>query len=269
VLHFLTVSGMTKGKYKRKKQKAQQQAQERAAAAIVVEQKKMPENEAKPAAESAKKPSHNKNPSHWQRFKEYAKRNTSFTDWCIAAFTLVLATAAIYQFIIMRGQLDQMRKEQRAWLTVEQKSSGTTLALNGAASTSVILKNTGKTPGKRIIGNFFLEIVRNGDSPHFEGDVMHTVSVMGSFSPDTSQDVAVVRRRHKRGGGPNDAEDDPFTSEEMTALQDGKAWIAVHGIVGYDDVFSRHWTKFCVWSDAKPGDYLSRSCTMYNDTDDD
>jgi len=53
--------------------------------------------------------------NRWKRFRDWAKQNSSFTDWCIALFTLVLAVAAVYQFIIMGGQLDEMRKDQRPW----------------------------------------------------------------------------------------------------------------------------------------------------------
>jgi hypothetical protein len=56
------------------------------------------------------------------RFFEWIKENSSFTDWCIALFTDVLAGAAIYQFLNMNGQLDDMRKDRRPWITISFKA---------------------------------------------------------------------------------------------------------------------------------------------------
>jgi len=74
------------------------------------------------------------------------KDNKPFTDWCMAAFTLVLATAPIYQFTIMRGQLDTMRGQleemrkqtvltERPWLKIKQRIvSPLTFNVGGRAS---------------------------------------------------------------------------------------------------------------------------------------
>src|ERR1700720_3338851 len=106
---------MAKGKYKRKKKHAQQQAQRRTADTVLPEQQEMTTNKAETTTERTKKSANSKNPSQWERFKEWASRDKSFTDWCLALFTLALACAAIYQFIIMSNQLDDMRKDQRPW----------------------------------------------------------------------------------------------------------------------------------------------------------
>jgi hypothetical protein len=54
--------------------------------------------------------------SRWKRFKEWVERESSFTDWCITAFTLALAITGIYQYNVINRQLDAMRKDQRAWV---------------------------------------------------------------------------------------------------------------------------------------------------------
>jgi hypothetical protein len=65
------------------------------------------------------------------------------------------------------------------------------------------------------------------------------------------------------------AEDYPVTPEEKTSLDQGKAWLAVHGIVHYKDVFNTpHWIRYCSWNFFKPGvEYSSRDCTDYNNVD--
>jgi hypothetical protein len=258
---------VTKGKHKRKKQRAQQQAQPSAANAPVVEQEEMAENKTEPSTQRTANPQNDPNPSRWKRFAEWVKRESSFTDWCVAAFTCVLAFAAIYQFIIMGGQLDVMRKDQRAWIAIAQKS-GTTIAVNTAPFTSISISNTGKTPATGMVGNFYVEVVPKGESPHFEAQIMHTTMISNVVLPNAPQEVTVVRRM---GVKPDEAADNPITENEKASLNDGKAWIAVHGIVWYDDIFhrDRHWIKFCFWSDLKPGGvYSSRGCAIYNSVDD-
>jgi hypothetical protein len=199
-----------------------------------------------------------------------ALTRSSLTDWLLALFTLVLAGAAIYQFVIMGGQLDTMRKDQRAWIVVTQKS-GTTIAIDAAPSTSMTITNTGKTPASQIVGHFYVEVVPNGENPHFEAQMIHTTMISGVVLPNAPQEITASRRRAKVNGTAGEGEGDPLTPDEKASLDAGKSWIAVHGIVWYDDVFHqhRHWIKFCFWSDLKPGNYGSRGCTAYNSIDDD
>jgi hypothetical protein len=64
--------------------------------------------------------------------------------------------------------------------------------------------------------------------------------------------------------------DDPVTSTEEMELIQGHAWVAVHGIVTYQDIFSvNHWTKFCYEYNFAPfaTKLSSLSCADYNDVD--
>jgi hypothetical protein len=53
-------------------------------------------------------------------------------------------------------------------------------------------------------------------------------------------------------------------------LRDGTAWMAVHGMLAYDDTFKkRHWVRFCAWTSFKEGvQYSAKACTIYNSVDD-
>lgn len=205
----------------------------------------------------------------WKRISELWGR-CSLTDRIIAVFTAVLAVAAIYQIVITGYQLDTMRKDQRAWVSVIQKGP-ITLNVGAAPSEVLTVSNTGKSPAKHMLGHFYVEIVPNGEAPHFEEKAIHSIVLYGSMPPNLPQDVAATRRRVRSGGKPDEGEDDPYLGVEKTAMDQGKAWMAVHGVVSYDDTFgTTHWTKFCFWSNA-PGvtnDLSSRGCTAYNDTDD-
>jgi hypothetical protein len=259
---------MAKDKYKRKKQHAQRKAQQRAESGIIMEQKKIIEDNTESAAKTTNETTNDKNPSRWQRFKNYVDKSASFTDRCIAVFTFVLAAAAIYQFIIMGGQLDVMRKDQRAWIQVTLEGSVATVA-NTTPSISIVLGNTGKTPATHVVGDFYIEIVPNGQDPRFEASILHTTMTSGAIFPNAPQETTVVRARPKVGGNSDEGEGDPLTENEMASLNDGKSWIAIYGRVAYQDVFhSNHWINFCSWQPPKPGIYSARKCTAYNNVDD-
>jgi hypothetical protein len=256
---------MSKRKNKRKAQQAKRKAQQSAARTVIMEKKETAEQNEKAAREREAKAEADQEPSRWKRFTTYVKTKSSFTDWCIAAFTLVLAAAAIYQFIIMDGQLNVMRKDQRAWITVTTPTTEPAAVPGGPLSTTVTVTNTGKTPANNIAGNYYVEVVSNGDDPHFETTTPHTMSSTGVLIPNHPRDHLVTRKQARSNG---DIEDAPFTEREKIALDNGSAWIAIHGIVFYEDVFkTKHWVRFCYWTTSKPGLYTSRGCTAYNSID--
>ena len=54
------------------------------------------------------------------------------------------------------------------------------------------------------------------------------------------------------------------TSTEIIAfIAQGKAYLAIYGIITYDDVFgAHHWTKFCTWP-ATNGVFHTYECTQF------
>jgi hypothetical protein len=86
-------------------------------------------------------------------FRELVKRS-SFTDWCIAAFTCVLAVVGFLQWSILSGQLGESQKEftssHRPWVNVSGsvQIAGPLVFENTGAHVSVsyVLKNGGTAP---------------------------------------------------------------------------------------------------------------------------
>jgi hypothetical protein len=192
-------------------------------------------------------------------------RRSSITDWLIALFTAVLAAVSIYQFWAIRGQLDTMRKEQRAWVSVTQKT-GTTISVGSPPSTVLTVTDTGKTPATDVVCHFYVEIVPNGGTPHFQAPIPHNIMISGVMLPNDPKEITVTRLRQKQGA--SSGGDFPVSPDEKAELDEGRAWIAVDGVVWYDDVFKvRHWTRFCFHSSLKAGMYPDRSCTTYNEVD--
>jgi hypothetical protein len=259
---------MAKGKYKHKKEHGQQQGEQGTPSAVVLEKKEITENETNRSPQTARKTSNDKDPSRWRRFKEWAKNSSSLTDWCIAFFTFVLGAAAIYQFIIMDRQLDVMRKDQRAWIAVNVQGDPR-FVIDAAPSAPLTITDTGKTPATQIVGDFYVELIPEGQNPHFEAQIPHFKMFSGIAIPNAPQSVVVSRQKLRPGGNPAESEGDPLTEDEKTALDSGRLWRAVHGTVWYDDVFgTRHWIRFCFWTGLIVGkSYSSGGCVAYNATD--
>src|ERR1035441_861988 len=121
---------MSKDKYKRKRERAQERAKQKSAQsnlmpseAITIEKKWQASEDANPERykeqESAMGPS---------KIRAYLRKvgfwfhqiwrfgPSSFTDWCLAVFTLALTITAIYQFRITNRQLNVMQIDERAWV---------------------------------------------------------------------------------------------------------------------------------------------------------
>ncbi len=208
------------------------------------------------------------NPAIRERFYDLARRST-LTDWIIALFTIVLAGAATYQFVIMNGQLDTMRKDQRPWIKVSFTSPP--LQALAPIGGKLHLTNNGKTPARGIVrGDFVVETVKNGEQPKLDYPRPHTVFTTGMIMPsETSQDIPVQRVRSAASNG---VENDPMMASEFDDFNRVKIFFVVYGTVHYADFFGAdHWTKFCTVvlpSNPPPNTTMSgKPCTDYADVD--
>ena len=203
------------------------------------EVKRTSENQAEHATTAKSNADSKKEIAVKEKFWTWA-RKSSLTDRIIALFTAILAGAAIYQFSITDSQLDVMRKQQRAWLSI--KATRPTYKIGDAPTTSIAIENIGNTPATNIALNFYIEVVAEGSQPRFDEKIMHTSGISGVIAPKDRIDL--VTSRHKV----TSSDPDPLIESEKTALDDGKAWIAIHGGAAYDDVFKvRHKVNFCAW----------------------
>jgi hypothetical protein len=185
---------------------------------------------------------------------------------------------AIYQLSAARGQLndmgsqlDVMRKDQRAWIAVDVKDHPN-IAIGQPLSVELNTKNTGKTPATRVAGTAYIELVPNGSNPHFESThIPRAQWFAGVLPPNSSanpQDfyrTAGVVVDERSGLLPPDL----LTESEKTALDSHHAWIAIHGLVEYDDTFKiTHWIRFCYPAVTAAGTFQYAACTKYNSVDD-
>jgi len=254
---------MSKGKYKRRRQQAQQKAQKSAESVAIVE------NKAETAAKTTGKATNSQEPPRWKRFKEYVG-GSLFTNQCIAAFTLALAAAAIYQFIIMGGQLDTMRKDQRAWVAVTVGDPQFTRDSSGNVTVSfpAVVSNSGKTPARHSSTEIVVDTVENGQAPTFAyDDVPRTWSTVGVLLPNVPLQLKAPLLHSIVKGHP---EPRSLSPPEYQELLDGKDYIVIYARSSYVDIFGReHWHHFCAFNSpsAEAVQVTARGCTNYNDVD--
>jgi hypothetical protein len=211
-----------------------------------------------------------------QRFaflRELARRS-SLTDYTIALFTVVLAGAAIYQFVITNSQLRVMRNDERAWLRFDltpDKIGGDEATMKLTAGQPIVypvrVTNIGKTPARNVDMKIFVEVVAATQEPslnrvddtswHYPFGKM----TAGIVYPNTDFKQPVIRPGSTLGSA------EVATPEEVTAVLSGKSYLAAYGIILYDDVFNvRHWTKFCTWNGTN-GAFAAQQCTQFNSVD--
>jgi hypothetical protein len=253
---------MSKNKYNRKRKRAYEKAQRKIERARLLERVEIISKQRPETAEATNSKGHDEQEIA-MGLREFIKR-PSITDWCIATFTVVLAGASIYQFVIMAGQLDTMRKDQRAWINVKVDSiSKPTVDESLFAETTII--NTGKTPALHVGGDFYVEMIPNGKRPHF-GEYLrpHILTSAGTLFPNApypihAEMVEQVGSQLKKV---------LLSDTDKKAYDAGNAWIAIHGFLDYWDVFNtRHWIRFCTWQGIAGATFDSLDCARYNEID--
>jgi hypothetical protein len=275
---------MSKGKYKRKKNHGQNKAQKRPAKRVLMDPKEEDsDNQAKPAANSAHQTANDIQPRWYIRLYRWAKDGKTFTDWCLAAFTFVLAVAAIYQFVIMRGQLkvmsgqlEAMRIDERPWMKITADFLPIQAFSPDIAKLHVF--NTGKTPASRISVKMAVETVENGRNPKLDFGWPIDVMTTGVVFPNTQTEDLPIRRekspfRDLTLQGPGPAEPDPITQEEMIRFGDNKIFFVVYARIEYFDSSNvQHWTNFCAFKGHAQGTVTTQTvsaqdCTNFNAVD--
>lgn len=205
--------------------------------------------------------------SAWERIKT-ALANPATTNWALAVFTGALVAVAIYQYIVLSGQLRVMREDERAWIALtERKGKEPRVVFDPVIKTAVVLEDTGKTPARHVFANLALEVVKNGELPTFRppADAGFSRFYVGYLARDNPIVIPIDRWRVK------ESEAWVTSADERKALTDGTAWVAVFGHVSYDDVFGAnhrlHWCNW--WSPIGKGDYIGiSSCAAFNDEED-
>jgi hypothetical protein len=199
-------------------------------------------------------------------FRERLKQS-SVADWLLLLFTAVIAGATIYQFIILGGQLDAMRKDQRPWVKVAFEI-GTVTAQSPIIGVAHIV-NGGKTPARDLRGEIVIERVKNGEEPTFGYPNPHSEFTTGTLFPNEAPANVPIQRVRYINNGPA-TEDDILTQTEFEDFRKTRVFFVIYGTVFYKDFFGiGHWTKQCAFFAPVdvPGQFTAQKCTNYSDID--
>jgi hypothetical protein len=248
---------LSKGKYKRKRERKDERAQQNDAQPNLSSCEGEGTGHKGDAANSDKS-DRNEKKEVLVRLPETIKRS-SFSDWCLVAFTCALAVLGYFQFETMTSQLNVMRNDERAWIQIKPASKDQPQFIEGEKfDYSLTLSNIGKTPARNIRMKAFMNIVPSSQQANLKcveegcpGDEVF----YGSFFPNDSTTYLMERARG-------------MSTEQTNAWNNGAAYFAVFGMLTYSDVFNvPHWSKFCIWY-SKAGNYSAENCTAYNSVDD-
>jgi hypothetical protein len=243
---------MSKGKYKRKRQRSQRAAQEETDESQLQSSKVLTAKEHQSASHNSDK---NRN-SELERTMGLGERlhilagRSSLTDWIIAFFTLVLACAAIYQFIIMDNQLKEMRIDQRPWLAVKLHDLPP-LTIGQMILSPASAEDIGKSAAFDIRGWVFFRPVPIGEpidlsdpATKQNGGVIFSTSTTGVIYPNDPQPLPghFVRMPIE----PNALEHVLWTQALQDQWTAGTVYLAFDGKLTYRDAAGNpHWTTFC------------------------
>lgn len=205
--------------------------------------------------------------------REIPKGNT-LTNWLLVIFTGLLTSVAGFQWFVTYRQLAVMRNDQRAWVQVQQlpvdeKNPKVDIAAGKLIQVPVKITNTGKTPARNVELRLAVEVVPASDAPDFHcverSSCPDDINLWGILFPSET-DAMFGRRWTWKGLAP------VATDTDASAWQQEKVYLAIYGMVVYDDVYKvHHWTRFCYWQNypdnGEHTHFHAKDCTEYNSVD--
>ena len=220
------------------------------------------------------------------RFKQWWKTKWAQmtpAEMISVLLTFSIAGATAYYAVVAGHQWDAMKESnrinlramgvyQRAWIQV--MGSTTKFDASDPDHVRVLLtlffKNIGKTPARKIRAQVVTQNLLNSEAPTFEySGKPRTTSTIGIAFPDEMQPMR-PQLLEDDPNRPGRARERTLSRAEYQALVNGDAWIAIYASVEYEDAFHiQHWTHYCTWTALVAGrDVTAKSCTDYNNTDD-
>jgi len=273
------VTKMSRGKYKRKREHAEERARKKEDG-LAFDRLIMTTGETETNSKAANKVRPNKEDvvmgvcagiMHIRNAIWRYLKIPSFTDYCLTAFTLVLAVTAILQYQTMDGQLSMMRIDQRAWIKVKQPGGPQDIVSGKNVVMPLTFENFGKTAATQIVAAYSVQFMKANQLvplacvEYATDGCAGSGAIVGTLMPTESSSVG-VRWQTKSNV------EHIVTDEEAQAWNSGTAYVAVFGIIFYNDVFAntQHFVRFCSWISKAGTEHMTFSasdCTRYNSVD--
>jgi len=141
----------------------------------------------------------------------------------MATLTLLGILVAVMTGWILYSQLEEMRTDERAWISiVSGQSHVPNIGSPSPPYVTLTFANTGKTVARKLFGEFALEYVANGDSPDFDYATKYRqFQSGGTVLPNTPASFDVTFKT-KLPGKPEEPR--PLTPSEYNDLKHGNAY---------------------------------------------
>ena len=168
----------------------------------------------------------------------------------------------------------QMQQSERAWVYIEILAQTFHWEVNKPLFAPVILRNNGHTPATNIYGQGVVDIISVGEGPRFvyKGRP-RAIFKAGTMYPDSPLSFAFNTSKFKVGTSDieSNVEPLPLSAKAVQDINEGTAYIAVYGIITYQDIFGvEHFTRFCAFNSPKISAAIeesAKSCAEYNKID--
>lgn len=156
-----------------------------------------------------------------------------------------------------------MRLDQRAWLGIVAIKPVPKVPEIGKPIEAIVeIRNSGKTPARKIVVGVIGQPVKAGDNPTFSYEPSKNLS-FGTLFPNSSVTLPLNMSKE-----PDTGTVFPLSQETLDAIAKGQLAIYVHGRADYEDIFGvPHWTTFCGKLNATFDGHYG-ACQDHNDTDD-
>lgn len=214
-----------------------------------------------------------------------AKNTTSSNHekkfWDMTRFERIMALLTLLGLVIagLTGfifwyQLDEMRTDERAWISVSTKvafpKDENSMKTVPVVAT-ITYNNIGKTAARGIKVEAVVDYEMNGESPDFVYDGRpRSRSTTGIIFPNDPQQLPAPFLE----GDPSsktEVKNRYLVHSEFQDLNDGTSYMVVYVKADYTDIFGKkHWTHYCSFfinPNAPPVNISAKACTSYNDTD--
>lgn len=218
----------------------------------------MPAQE-QPEAQTIKSPSKKAEMtnSFIERVKAWFSKDKSFTDWMMAACTLVLAIVAVEQAFILNNQLVEMRDDKRALVGFNGVENTPTVLKGQFGEVVVKVRNFGKTPAIKLRSIITGELKNRGEMPDFQYPKFNKEEQSSAvLEPEAPYEIYTKSEQS-------------WNPADLGQLVSGDKVLYIYADIDYEDVFKKaHHTKFCFFIlPHTPNLDRTQMCHDYNSAD--
>ena len=178
----------------------------------------------------------------WEWVKHLFTEST-FTDWVVASFTVLLGIVAYQQFVITGHQLEVMQTDERAWVEAHianpPANPPSSEHLAGQVTSGapiffpITIKNVGKTPARRVLMYTWVVAEPAGSPVPLQCVASPTAcpaisNRLGISLPNDPQPAEAYRTDRV-------LRPVPATPQEETDYESDKLYSALFGVISYQD----------------------------------